>query len=238
MRSRFQLKIGGGFILILFLLACALPSAGVATPVQNSESLAPENLGTAIAQTAIVAQTRTAAALPPTLTPTLTREPTSTLIGAPPTQTPFTLFSNVTVETLDPAYAVTQAASGLGPVDPLDEIPYTGLPWTCVVRSTYPKGTIVQPETPFYANWMVINTGTKPWTSTTVDFRFKSGYEHIGRNIQDLPSLVASGRSITFRVQYVAPRRAGMYTSIWILQVGSRPFCGMKMFFEVPKKEK
>lgn len=238
MRSRFQLKIGGGFILLLFLLACALPSAGVATPVQNSESLAPENLGTAIAQTAIVAQTRTAAALPPTLTPTQTREPTATLIGAPPTQTPFTLFSNVPVETLDPAYAVTQAASGLGPVDPLDEIPYTGRPWTCIVRSSNPRGGIIQPEIEFYAYWYVINTGTKPWTSTTVDFIYKSGFRHIGTRIQDLTSAVASGRGVTFKAFFIAPKRPGVYTATYVLKVGNRPFCGMKMFFEVPKKEK
>lgn len=235
MRLRSYQKISGGFILFVFLLACALPSTFAPTPMTTP--ISPEMLETAIVETAVVAQTRTAAALPPTLTPTVTRQPTSTFIVPPSTQTAFSLFTGgVPVETTDPDYVVTQAASGLGPVDPRDEIPYTGLPWTCVVRSITPRGGIIQPETEFYAYFTVTNTGTKPWTSTTVDFIYKSGYRHIGTKIQDLTSAVASGRSATFKAFFVAPKKPGVYTAIYILKVGSRPFCGMKMFFEVPGK--
>ena len=235
MRLSSRQKIGGGFILILFVLACVIPSIGNPALTQAPGAPVPELLETIIVQTAAIAQTRTAAALPPTLTPTLTREATSTLIAAPATQTPFSLFPGVKTETLDPAYAVTAGIQSLGIIDPRDEIPYTGLPWTCVVRATSPKGGIIQPETEFYAYWTVINTGTKAWTSTTVDFIYKSGYRHEGKIIQDLPSSVASGRSATFKVFYIAPKKHGMYTAVWTLKVGNRPFCGMKMFFEVPE---
>lgn len=236
MRLRSRQKIGGGFILMLFLLACVLPSAGKPLPTQVSGLSAPEMLGTVIAQTALAAQTQTVAVLPKTLTPTLTRESTSTFIAQPSTPTPFSLFpAGVPVETIDPAYAATAGVSGLGIIDPPDEIPYTGLPWTCVVRSTTPRGGIIQSGTEFYAYWTVINTGTKAWTSNTVDFIYKSGYRHEERKIQDLSSTVASGRSVTLKALYIAPKKPGIYTAIWTLKVGNRPFCGMKMFFEVPE---
>ncbi len=240
MRLRSYQRIGASLILIIFLLACALPSL---QPADEANPFSSDPLSTAIIETAVVAQTQTAHALPPTLTPTLTREATSTIIAAPPTQTPFSLFSptpefGIPLETIDPLYAVTAGISGLGPVDPQDAIPYTGQPWTCLVKSVTPAGGFIQPETEFYAYWTVINTGTKTWSSTTVDFVHKSGYRHVGIKIQDLNSAVAPGRSATFKAFFVAPKKAGEYGATYVLKVGSKAFCGMYMYFEVPKKSK
>ena len=70
----------------LFLLACALPSF-LASPTQAPQALAPEQLGMAIEQTADAAKTQTVTYLPPTLTPTVTRFPTSTSVALSSTPT-------------------------------------------------------------------------------------------------------------------------------------------------------
>lgn len=242
MRLRYYQKISGGFALVLFMIACALPSALVPDPAPTANPFAPESLGISIAKTAAAAQTQTVSAQPPSLTPTQTRLPTSTLIVAPATQTAFSLITEtsaalgIPLETTDPAYAVTAGISGLGASnagDTGDEVAYTGKPWTCAVRSASPRGGLIQPKAEFYAYWTVYNTGTMPWTANTIDFVYKSGYRHEGKIIQDLSSTVASGRSITLKVLFKAPKSPGIYTAIWTLKVGNNRFCGMMMYFEV-----
>lgn len=231
-------KVFGSFIMILFLIACVLPSA--VSPLQELDPLSPQILGTAIVETAAFAQTRTAAALPPTLTPTLTREPTSTLIAAPFTQTPFSLFTptpelGIPLETIDPLYAVTEGVSGLGNVNDPEHVVYTGKPWSCGIRSISPNGGVIQPGTGFYAYWTVVNTGTKVWTSNTIDFVYKSGLRQEEGRLQDIPSTVGPGSLLTLKVLFKAPKSPGFHASVWTLRVGSKNFCGLKMFFEVPK---
>ena len=239
MRLNYYKRIGGWFLVLAFLLACALPSPLASAPTQTPNSFSPELLGTAIIETAEVAQTRTAAAMPPTLTPTLTREATSTFIVAS-TPTFFSLLTStpvpvVVLETTDPLYAVTEGVSSLGNVNNPDDVVYTGEPWTCGIRSVTPRGGMIKAGTGFYAYFTVVNTGTKPWTSNTVDFVYKSGLVQEDARIQDLRSTVASGSLATFKVFYKAPKKAGEYGAVWTLKVGSRSFCGMSMFFEVPK---
>lgn len=239
MRFNSYRKTGGWLLLIVFLLACALPSPLASVPTQAPNLLSPEILGTAIIETAEVAQTRTAKAMPPTLTPTLTREATSTFIVAS-TPTFFSLLTStpvpvVVLETTDPLYVVTEGVSGLGNVNDPNYVNYTGEPWTCGIRSITPRGGMIKAGTGFYAYFTVVNTGTTPWTSNTVDFVYKSGVVQEDARIQDLRSTVASGSQVTFKVFYVAPKKAGEYGAIWTLRVGHKSFCGMSMFFEVPK---
>ena len=241
MRFNSYKKIGGWLLLVVFLLACALPAplASAPDPTQDPNSFSPEMLGTAIIETAEVAQTRTAAAMPPTLTPTLTREATSTFIVAS-TPTFFSLLTETPVpiiplETTDPLYAVTEGVSDLGNVNDPNYVKYTGEPWTCGIRSITPRGGMIKAGTGFYAYFTVVNTGTTPWTSNTVDFVYKSGLVQEDARIQDLRSTVASGSLATFKVFYKAPKKAGEYGAIWTLRVGRTSFCGMSMFFEVPK---
>lgn len=237
MRLRSNQKISGSFILVIFLFACALPST---LSPEEVDSLSPEILGTAIVETAAFAQTQTAHAMPPTHTPTLTREATSTVIAAPGTQTPFSLFTatsefGIPIETIDTLYAVTEGVSGLGNVNNPDDVIYTGEPWTCGIRSITPQGGMIKAGTGFYAYFTVVNTGTKPWTSNTVDFIYKNGLVQEDVRIQDIRSTVASGGLVTFKALYKAPKKAGEYGARWTLQVGHHRFCGMSMFFEVPK---
>ncbi|MFN8382204.1 MAG: NBR1-Ig-like domain-containing protein [Anaerolineales bacterium] len=231
-------KVVGSFLLAFFLFACAFPSSQ--EPTQELDPFSPQILGTAIVETAAVAQTQTAAFLPPTLTPTLTKEATSTIIAAPLTATPFSLFTPtsefvIPLETTDPSYAVTAGATGLGNLNDPDYVKYTGQPWTCGLRSITPRGGIIKGGTSFYAYFTIVNTGTKVWTSNTVDFLYKSGLKQEDQRIQDLSSTVGPGSLVTFKVLFKAPKSPGSYASIWTLKVGSRFFCGMKMSFDVPK---
>jgi hypothetical protein len=224
--------------LLVLALACSVP--GVAVPSSSSapQPLSIESLGTTIALTAAAAQTQTAAFQPPTLTPTLAGEPTSTFIAQPATQTPFSLFTAVVpVETIDPAFEATAGIPGLGGSSEGDPVAYTGRPWTCVVKSVSPpRGGTVQAGKEFYVTWTVLNTGTKNWTTTTIDFIYKSGYRHEGKPIQDLWKNVPSGRTINLQVLFKAPKVPSEYAANWTLRVGNYSFCEMRATFEVVKK--
>ncbi len=239
MRFNYCQRIGGWFLALLFLLACALPSPLASAPAQAPNPFSADLLGTAIVETAEAAQTRTAAAMPPTLTPTLTREATSTFIVA---YTP-TFFSLLTptpvpiipVETTDPLYAVTEGVSSLGNVNNPEDVKYTGEPWTCGIRSITPRGGMIKGGTGFYAYFTVVNTGTMPWTSNTVDFVRKSGLQQEEGRIQDIPSTIDSGSLLTLKVFYKAPKSPGDHGAVWTLKVGHKEFCGLAMYFTVPK---
>ena len=222
---------------ILFLLACALPSFGVSSPTQEPQSLAPELLGTPVAQTAIAAQTQTAIYMPPSLTPTLTPFPTGTLITLSSTPTFFfalPTFTPLPTWTSTPGIVVQRPGSGNSSADNNNDSPFTDKEWTCAIRAKSPSmGTVMAQEASFYVSITLMNSGTKTWTNNGVDFVYKSGLRNEGRRIQDLPSTVAPGEEITLTSQLVAPKKPGTYSTVWNLKVGNTSFCGVKYSFEV-----
>jgi len=231
-RFTFDRQIVGGFIVILFLSACAFQSP--AAPVAENP------LGTIIAETAAVAKTQTASALPPTVTQTLMSAPLSTRIAAPDTATPFSLFTptpefDIPIETIDPLFVVTSDSLGISgsKENNPNNVVFTGEPWTCGIRSVIPRGEEYKPGEEFTAYWTVVNTGTKLWTSTTIDFVYLSGYRQNEKRIQDLSSTIGPGSLVTFKVLFKAPKTPGSYASIWSLRVGNTNFCSMRMYFDV-----
>lgn len=230
MKFIFRKNVIGGFTLALFLSACALQSP--ASPVEVNP------LGTTIAETAAVAQTQTASELPPTATPTLTSVPVSTIIAAPFTATPFSLFTptpeyDIPIETIDPSFVVTSDSLGISGENNPNNAQFTNEPWTCGIRSVTPRGEVYKPGEEFNANWTVVNTGNKVWTSNTIDFVYLSGYRQNEKRIQDLSSTIGRGSLVTFTVLFKAPKTSGEYASIWSLRVGNMIFCSMRMYFEV-----
>jgi hypothetical protein len=221
-------------ILILAALACVVPSQPSPSPLPDTAGM--DSLGTAIVQTAVAAQDQTATAQP---TPTQTGLPTASPIVQPPTSTPFSLFTpGVLLETIAPEFAVTLTLAAGAPnlVTPVEPVPYSGLPWSCVVRRIDPpRGAKVAPEREFYVTWTAINTGTKNWTTTTIDFVYRTGYRHEGKPIQDLWKNVPSGGSINLRVLFKAPKVEGEYPVYWALKVGNKEFCQLWTRFEVVK---
>ena len=212
----------------LLILSCALPFLPTPAPAQVPVVQSSEMLGTSIAQTAAAAQTQTALVLPsPTFTPTITRTPTSTH-----TPTPTFIFSLFTATLVPSVTSVVPIGTGITGGD--GESKFTGKEWSCLVTSKYPgKGAVMAQGWTFQAYWTVLNTGTKTWTNNGVDFRYAAGLRMDGRKIQDLPVMVTPGNSITLRIQLTAPKRVDTFSTVWILQVGRKVFCGMRVTFDV-----
>lgn len=94
-------------------------------------------------------------------------------------------------------------------------------------------GAVIQAGTSFYVSITLFNSGTRNWPRDSVDFHYKSGFRNEGKLIQDLPRSVAPGDQITLNIYLTAPDKRDTYGTIWTLQVGNNPFCGVKYSFEV-----
>jgi hypothetical protein len=216
--------------LLFLLLACLIPSPVAPTvPAPNFPS--ESEIGTLVAETAAAAVIQTSSALPTiTSTATQTRIPSFT-----PTFTP-TFIYLLPTGTLVPSYTPIIPVGHIivnGTITVDDRL--TGRPWTCLVTgSTPPRNEPVPAGKDFYVTWTVMNTGTKVWPNTGIDFIYDSGYRTEERPIQDLWHSVAPGSSINLKVLFTAPKKEGSYNSIWVLKVGhSKVFCGMKIVFSV-----
>jgi len=217
-------------ITALMILGCALPSLAAPAPAQPPIVQSSDTLGTNIVQTAVAAQTQTALVLPsPTVTPTITRTPTSTY-----TPTPTFIFSIFTATLIPSETSIVPVSIGIGTAGGDGESKFTGKEWSCLVTSKYPgKGAVMAQGQTFRAYWTVLNTGTKTWTNNGVDFRYAAGLRMDGRKIQDLPVTTTPGNSITLSIQLTAPKRVDTFSTVWILKVGRRVFCGMRVTFDV-----
>lgn len=232
----------GWLSILVFILACGIPSSPAAPALPEAQSL--DSLETMIVETAAAAQTQTAAALP-TSTSTATPTRTATIT---PTPTPTFIFILVTdtatplPETETPFVSIPGGGSGGNEDDEeggKSEKPlFTGKPWTCRgVGKTPSNYASIQPGTPFTVVWTLLNTGTKPWTVTTIDFVYKSGFRHENTKIQDLTGNIRSGGQITVSADFIAPKKPGEYNTYFTLQVGKQQFCGMRNVFIVPGEE-
>jgi hypothetical protein len=232
--QRFR-RIAFWVVAVLFLLACSLPSLA-ASPTQAPQSLAPELLGTSIAQTAVAAQTQTVIYAPPSLTPTLTPLPTWTPVTLSPTPTfVFALPTVTALPTWTPLPGmIFQIPGGGGNSNATSESLFTGKEWTCAIRDKNPAmGAIVAPGASFYVSITLFNNGTRAWPKNSVDFRYRSGLRNDGKPIQDFPRTVASGSEITLQFLLTAPDKPDIYNTVWSLKVGRRFFCGVKYSFKV-----
>lgn len=230
-------KVPAWLCLIVFVLACGLPTAP-ALPTQTVEPLdaiIAATVGAARTQTAVKALSFT-----PTVTATATKTPTPTFTPATSTATfDFGIF----VETSAPAAVETSDAliggsGGSGSGGSGGAVPYrtTDELWSCtVVGKDPPKNATVKPNKNLYVSWTVVNTGTRDWPATGIDFVYDSGYRHEGGPIQDISRSVPRGGKITLRVLIVTPKKEDIYNVIWTLKVGNTEFCHMKITFEVKK---
>lgn len=217
--------------LLVFLLACGLPSRAGEQVVAEPQSV--DSLNTAIVQTAVAAQTQTATVLPTatrtptaTFTPTITHTPTPTFVFLLPTLTPYFTDTPLGAISLGP---LGNTAGGT----PQKSI-YTDRPWTCLVTGKQPDDwAVFKPGREFMVIWTVLNTGTKVWTVNTIDFVYTGGYRHDGTKIQDFRTNVPRGGTGTVSATFIAPKVPGEYRSFFTLKVGNREFCGMKIMFAV-----
>lgn len=222
---------------ILFVMACAVPGMGAPAPAPLA-TLPLGGLETAIAGTAGAAQTQTAILLP---TATFTPSPTRTASVTPtPTVTfIYNFFTNTPLPSETPSAVVSISGTNAGgaSLDDKGNPIFTGEPWTCRVTGRQPPmWTVVKANKEFFVYFTILNTGTKDWTINTIDFVYTGGYRHEGTKIQDLPRNAPSGGTVVVGARFIAPKKAGEYSSYFTLMVGRRSFCGMKISFVVEEK--
>jgi hypothetical protein len=225
-------RVGAWLAALIFVFACGLPFSAP-TP----EVLSPGQLNTLVAGTEVAARTQTAALLPPSATPTITRTPSLTPVSSQikESATPTFFFAIPTLtpkptETLIPTATNSSSGSGKSTAKTASPIP-TPSAWSCVVlERTFPT---VKPKEHFSLYVRFRNEGTRSWTSNTVDFVYTGGYRHEGTRIRDLSSTIAPGGTVTLTIEFVAPKNPGSYHAFWVLRVGSNSFCGVRVTFDV-----
>lgn len=230
-------------VLLLVMLACVLPGAPAVAPLPTFD---PNILGTTIAQTAAVAQTQTALKIPtatltprPTHTPSITPTFTPTFIFSLPTLTPIPTY------TIPPTVGTIQTPGGKasgGDEDEEDEPKkkdedprkLSGKEWSCVWYGlSPPRHTVFKPQTHFTVQWTLFNSGSKLWPYQGVDFVYTGGFRHENTRIQDFFRSVPSGGEIKVTASFIAPKRAGDYSTFFALTVGKRKFCPVAYYFTV-----
>ncbi|HEX8992829.1 MAG TPA: NBR1-Ig-like domain-containing protein [Anaerolineales bacterium] len=190
--------------LTLLLISCDLSTLlGPAVPPP-----VPGAVNTIVVLTAEAAGTQTAAAIPPTWTPTFTPSPTRTPTITP-SPTPTFLFFVFT------RTSVPQSATAGAPGD-----------YQCSLTGQTPAdGTTFSKGESFQTTWTVKNTGSVAWDTNTVDFAYVSGTNFASIKLADLPKSVAIGKSIGLRITMTAPSTSGSYQTTWGLQQGNNRFC-------------
>lgn len=198
---------------LTLIMACSIPSFNPpSVPVVD-----PGVVNTFIAQTARVAATQTAAALPSaTLTPFVTAtRPTATNTPTA-TSTMLFLFYTPTTIVILPTFTSAGATSNQN--------------YACeVTRVSPPNGSTFDPRYDFDAFWTVRNTGKRNWERINVDYEYSSGAKIHRVSGYDLEEDVAIGRSINLGVDMRAPKDPGSYSTTWTMRVGDNTFCPLRL---------
>ncbi|RPJ25834.1 MAG: hypothetical protein EHM33_13415 [Chloroflexi bacterium] len=212
--------------LLIWVTALALVMAcAPSLTTQSAPTIDPGAINTLIAQTANVALTRTAAALPSaTLTPTIvptrnTETPTPTA-----TSTVIFIFSSPTPLVIP---TITFASSGSSSDN-----------YACqVTRVSPPNGSSFNPRDDFDVFWTVKNIGKKRWDRSDVDYMYSSGAKIHKISGYDLDDNVRVGNTIDLGVDMSAPKDPGSYTTTWTMHVGEKNFCTLNFTIVVRPEE-
>ncbi len=207
-------------IATIFMFACGTTPLPTVIP--------PEQLGTAIVQTAAVFASQTALLAPPTIpapdnTATASIEPSST-----PTATETATSFIVAIITRTPTITQTPL--------PTDTItPTKTLNQPCMLAAQVPENNFkFDPGTFFDTVWTLVNTGSESWVVGNVDFVYQGGTKmHLNGDFLDLPTTTAPNQSIILLIHMQAPATKGTYSETWSLKGGGTTFCSVSMVIEV-----
>jgi hypothetical protein len=215
-----RLKLTLLVITAVFMFACGTTPAPVAIP--------PEQLGTAIVQTAAALAAQTALFASPTIPgsdipPTATLEPSATST-ATETATQFILEVNTRTPTITSTGTATATAT-----------PTKTLNQPCVVAALVPVNNAqFGPGAFFDTIWTIVNTGSTIWQVGNVDFVYQSGAKmHLNGDILDMPSTTGPNQSLVMVVHMKAPTSKGTYSETWSLKEGSTIYCTVSMVIDV-----
>jgi hypothetical protein len=198
------------FMALVTIMACV---PGGAAPVMPT--IDPNVIGTFIVQTANVAFTQTARAMP-----TLTHTPTITPTRA--TNTPEPTATNTVIFTLSSPTAVVPATSTANAT--------SNQAYSCQILSVTPaNGTSFAGRTDFDATWKVRNNGQRNWNKDIVDYIYWSGDRIQKVDTYDLQTTIRRGESTDLIVDMVAPKNNGTYTTVWSMRAGTETFCTLSL---------
>ena len=186
---------------------------GGAAPVMPT--IDPNVIGTFIVQTANVAFTQTARAMP-TLTHTPTITPTRATNTPEPTATNTVIFILSSPTAVLPATSTANATSNQA--------------YSCQILSVTPaNGTSFAGRTDFDATWKVRNNGQRNWNKDIVDYIYWSGDRIQKVDTYDLQTTIRRGESTDLIVDMVAPKNNGTYTTVWSMRAGTETFCTLSL---------
>lgn len=205
------------FIITALILACAPTLAPASTQVPVFD---PNSINTAIVLTADSAATQTAILKPPTLTPSVTPFPSSTL---PPSETPTPTFIFIlptsTVPSATPTAEPTRDVSSGGSSQ-----------FDCRINSQSPAdNTVYAPGANFDAVWEVTNTGSERWDANSADYRYFNGDKIHEAPVYDFSKSVGVGKRTVIIVDMKAPASPGTYSTTWKISIGKNKFCSMSL---------
>ena len=199
---------------LVWVMAC-LPTTAGQQPVPTTD---PGAINTFIAQTANVASSQTAAALPTsTATATFTHTPGATETASP---TPTNTFIFI-LPGLGPSgtATLTNITSGTSKSE-----------YGCEVREVDPiKGTILVARQDFTATWLVKNIGRNDWYRVNMDYVYTGGDKLHKVESYSIPKGVDSGKQVYLPVEMETPKNSGSYTTRWSLVVDNHYFCPMTL---------
>jgi len=195
---------------ILALAMACLPTAGTPFP-----TAAPGAINTFIAQTAEVASTQSAVAMPASQTPSATPKPTFTKTTSP---TPTITFVFL-LPGLGPSGTATMPGISNGT---------SNSKYACTVFSTDPAdNTVYAPRDDFIVTWGVRNIGRETWYRATMSYRYYNGAKLHKVESYNIPKGVEPGKNVFLTAEMSAFKERGTYTTKWALNVGNEYFCPM-----------
>jgi hypothetical protein len=221
-----RLKRKGLALLVVMILSLGCDASTFVLPQAPLSTAGPGAIDTIVAQTAGAAATKTAALVPPSLTPSITALPTRTPSETPtPTVTfVFRLPTTTKVKTATPVPSSGGGGGGGGSAAGFD----------CSLVSRNPdNGAVFNPGQNFTESWKVKNNGSEKWLSSTVDFIFASGENMSSISGYDLPTSVNPGGTITLSVSMTAPASTGTHKTTWALRAGKSQFCTVSLSITV-----
>jgi hypothetical protein len=200
---------------LTLIMACVIPT--LATPAVPT--LDPGAVNTFIAQTVVVASTRTAAALP-SLTPSPSLTPTQNTETPEPTATNTVIF---VLSSPTPLVIPTFTLASTGGGSSSDN-------YACRITKVSPaNGSRFDSRDDFDAVWTVTNIGQKNWDRNSVDYLYSSGDKLHKVSGYDLSKSVKVGDSLDLGVDMQAPKNSGTYTTTWTMRSGDKKFCTMTL---------
>jgi hypothetical protein len=209
----------------LLLSLAALPGCNV--PAAPAPTMDPQIIASAVsaAQTAAVqavyVQLTQSAALNPSATlpppPTSTTRPTETATMTPVPPLPTLTPTKKIVYTPGPTFTPTQGA------------------YQCTITTLKPEfGEVLANGVDFDLSVTLKNTGEKPWSSNSIDFRYLSGAKfQKSVDVIDLPSDVAPGDSVDLVIDMIAKTGTGIQNAAWGLVLSSTTFCPVEIHVNV-----